>query len=275
MKNFIIAFIVFLGWFYLGSRYYLCHVKQLCNPPAAETVVSESPAKNYDTETFNGFVIRKESDSVSLASGGEKLEKSIFDFLNKEQSQEVLITGYHRPEEGDSTGLKRAANLRKHLVTYGINPDRIAIASAEDYYQYDSRGYFYGGMTLEYRDIPNERKVIIEEGIANKILYSHFGSKEFVPDNTLVGYAEELKNYLNKYPEKKVLITGHTDNIGSAKTNEWVGMQRAKNVMNYLVEEGVPQEKIEALSKGPHEPIESNATPEGREKNRRIEIKVD
>ncbi|RAV29098.1 OmpA family protein [Sinomicrobium soli] len=278
MKNFIIAFIVFSIWFFLGSRYYFCHIKKLCETSPQETVVRdtlpEPLRKNYDTEAFSGFIIRKESDSVSLSGPGEKLEKGIFDFLNREQAQELLITGYYRPEEKDSLGLRRAANLKDHLVAYGINPDRIDITAAEDYYNYDSRGYFFGGITLKYRDIPDARKAIIEKGITNKILYSRFGSEQFVPDNTLVGYTEELRNYLQRYPEKKAVITGHTDNIGTAAANEWVGMQRARNVMHYLVGEGIPREKLEALSRGPHDPIESNATPEGRRKNRRIEIKV-
>ena len=56
--------------------------------------------------------------------------------------------------------------------------------------------------------------------------------------------------------------------------NDWYGMERAKNVKQYLVSQGIDGSRLFASSKGELEPIESNATLEGRRKNRRIEIKI-
>ena len=83
-----------------------------------------------------------------------------------------------------------------------------------------------------------------------------------------------MRNYLSKYPLKKVLVTGHTDAVGSPEANEWFGAERAKNVTKYFVSQGIDKNKITSLSKGQTQPIATNATSEGRAKNRRIEIKI-
>ena len=83
-----------------------------------------------------------------------------------------------------------------------------------------------------------------------------------------------LKNIMDKNPDVKVTITGHTDNVGSAAANMKLSQNRANNIKKMLVEKGIPANRIAAIGKGETEPAESNATPEGRAKNRRIEITI-
>lgn len=83
-----------------------------------------------------------------------------------------------------------------------------------------------------------------------------------------------LKNIMDKHPEIKVTITGHTDNVGSAASNMRLSQNRANNIKKMLVEKGIPADRITTVGKGETEPIESNNTPEGRAKNRRIEITI-
>ncbi|MGS2761208.1 OmpA family protein [Sinomicrobium sp. M5D2P9] len=284
MKNFLIAFIFFLMWSALGTWVYTCQVKNLCidlqeketvvTPPKDTIPAREKYGSDFALEQFDDFSIISGTDSVIISDKSVKIEKLLFDFLNKNQDKELLITGQYNKTEKKSLGLARAETLRKRFVAYGINPDRIVTESAGKDFSFDPQNQYRGGIELKYQDLTEDRNALIEEGITNKILYSHFGSEKFQPDNTLQAYAEELKNYLDKYPEKEVVITGHTDNVGSDEANKWIGMQRAKNVMEYLVSTGISEEKLEVLSKGSDEPLESNNTLEGRRKNRRIEIKV-
>jgi outer membrane protein OmpA-like peptidoglycan-associated protein len=83
-----------------------------------------------------------------------------------------------------------------------------------------------------------------------------------------------LKNIMDKHPEVKVTITGHTDNVGKPESNMKLSQNRANNIKKMLVEKGIPANRITAIGKGENEPVESNATPEGRAKNRRIEITI-
>ena len=70
----------------------------------------------------------------------------------------------------------------------------------------------------------------------------------------------------------KVIITGYTDSIGSDAYNLKLGQRRAESVKQCLVDRGIPATRIITKSKGKADPVASNATEEGRQANRRVEI---
>lgn len=70
-------------------------------------------------------------------------------------------------------------------------------------------------------------------------------------------------------------VQGHTDNIGSEKINLKLGQERADNVMRYLnMEQGIPLNRMSAVSYGEYKPIADNKTPAGRAENRRVTLVV-
>ena len=71
-----------------------------------------------------------------------------------------------------------------------------------------------------------------------------------------------------------VEVQGHTDNTGKYEQNVKISQQRAEAVMNYLIEKGVPAERLSAVGYGPDVPIADNKTKAGRAKNRRVEFKI-
>jgi OOP family OmpA-OmpF porin len=73
-----------------------------------------------------------------------------------------------------------------------------------------------------------------------------------------------------------VVIEGHTDNVGSAETNMRLSKERAAAVADYLSAQGVKRDRMIVIGYGEDKPVspDSNATPEGRAKNRRVEIVV-
>lgn len=85
--------------------------------------------------------------------------------------------------------------------------------------------------------------------------------------NTIVKNLQADKNL-------KVLITGHTDNIGKESVNIRYGKQRAETLKKLLVKRGAPAAQISTASKGPKEPVASNDTEEGRYQNRRAVITI-
>lgn len=87
-------------------------------------------------------------------------------------------------------------------------------------------------------------------------------------------FLDELAKTLQAHPKMTVLVTGHTDNAGNAKTNETLSAARAKAVMVQLVKLGVPPDRVTAMGKGMSEPIASNDTAQGRTVNRRVDILV-
>lgn len=75
--------------------------------------------------------------------------------------------------------------------------------------------------------------------------------------------------------DAEITVVGHTDSQGKADMNDRLSQARALSVKNYLVTQGIANDRITAVGKGQTEPIASNDTPEGRANNRRVEIVVD
>ncbi len=84
----------------------------------------------------------------------------------------------------------------------------------------------------------------------------------------------DIIHYLDNVDSAKLAVTGYTDNVGSAAKNVTIGQERADFAKQYLEKNGIAGAKISSASKGPENPIASNATPEGKAKNRRTEVKI-
>jgi len=82
----------------------------------------------------------------------------------------------------------------------------------------------------------------------------------------------QLQGLMEKYPGSRISIQGHTDNVGDSLMNERLSVSRASSVKNWLVERGIAPSRFETQGYGQTRPIATNSTPEGREKNRRLEF---
>jgi opacity protein-like surface antigen len=81
-------------------------------------------------------------------------------------------------------------------------------------------------------------------------------------------------DFLKRNPDIAVEIQGHTDNIGHEGYNQRLSEKRANAVMNYLIEKGIPKERLSAKGYGFSVPMASNETKEGRARNRRVQFSV-
>jgi OOP family OmpA-OmpF porin len=77
---------------------------------------------------------------------------------------------------------------------------------------------------------------------------------------------------LNKDPELKIEIQGHTDNTGTRRYNQTLSEKRARAVMEYITNKGIDEDRLSAVGYGPDRPIADNSTAEGRALNRRTQI---
>ena len=125
------------------------------------------------------------------------------------------------------------------------------------------------------QNIPGATITRVGEGIAvsfpSGILYP-FNSTEILPagkDNL-----RQLATSLDKYPNSDVLIVGHTDSVGTDAYNLDLSQRRALAASAYLQSLGVPAARLQTQGKGESEPIASNDTDDGRQRNRRVEIAI-
>jgi outer membrane protein OmpA-like peptidoglycan-associated protein len=84
----------------------------------------------------------------------------------------------------------------------------------------------------------------------------------------------KVAGILTVYQQFNVSIEGNTDNTGSAEHNMKLSQQRADNVMNFLVEQGIDASRLTAKGLGMTMPIADNSTKEGRQKNRRVDLVI-
>lgn len=121
---------------------------------------------------------------------------------------------------------------------------------------------------------PPKRVVVTEKKLELKeMVFFDTGKTTIKPES--YSLLDEVAQTLKDHPEvKHVSIEGHTDNVGSSKTNTRLSKGRAEAVRAYLVKKGVPAATLDAKGYGPSKPIADNKTPEGREKNRRVEFMI-
>lgn len=85
----------------------------------------------------------------------------------------------------------------------------------------------------------------------------------------------EVKLVIEQHPEiVKVEVQGHTDDVGKAQFNATLSQARAESVRQWLISRGVPPEKVVAKGYGASMPVASNATSDGRQKNRRVQFVI-
>jgi flagellar motor protein MotB len=108
-----------------------------------------------------------------------------------------------------------------------------------------------------------------------------FRSGQIVLSESVMNTIDRLVREINSYPGARVVIEGHTDNVpiraaqGSRYyDNMELSFLRAKAVADLLVKNGIARERISVTGYGDARPIDTNDTPEGRARNRRVEVRL-
>lgn len=119
---------------------------------------------------------------------------------------------------------------------------------------------------VDYFDINSENKVILRN-----VLFD-FDSTNFRKSS--LPELQILHNYLSTNPDIKILITGHTDNEGSAEYNEHLSLHRAMAIKHCLVKNGIESSRISCAGKGFDAPVENNSNEYNKSVNRRVEFEI-
>ena len=106
------------------------------------------------------------------------------------------------------------------------------------------------------------------------MIYFDFDDASFKNDSIIDNSVIEFKEWLDKNSESMLTITGHSDNMGTLKYNQILGLERAQAVQNYFQSKGIDATKLMVASEGESQPINDQTTEEGRAKNRRVVITI-
>ena len=120
-------------------------------------------------------------------------------------------------------------------------------------------------------DIPLKPIEVNAAVVLNNIFF-HSARYDLLPESTTE--LDKLVQLLKENPSMTIEISGHTDSIGNAEGNRILSLNRAQAVVGYLKEKGISVERLSTKGYGADRPVASNATADGRARNRRTEMKI-
>ena len=137
-------------------------------------------------------------------------------------------------------------------------------------------GYAFASQYVSAKDTSNEKPIKqdielkkLEVGAQYTINDIFFNTNSYEINDTIKSVLAEFSDYLKKSPRLHVALHGHTDNIGNPAANITLSENRARTCYNFLVDQGIDKSRLSSKGFGETKPIASNASEEGRAKNRR------
>lgn len=127
-------------------------------------------------------------------------------------------------------------------------------------------------------DVPSDRIVKLLEAIEPSMEFAikplHYESDSVTVDDASKPMLEMFASYLLDNPDIKIRVRGHTDTIGGPEYNLVLSRDRAEEIVNYLVAQGVDPDRLSSIGYGQSRPLGDPSTPEGQYKNRRVEFSI-
>lgn len=287
-----LAWILLIGWIGGSTYWHVCKIKQLCDGPTASAnlpayAISPLSIKDGDKlnlETASNFGFKKSMAEPNYMNVKKELD-SLTVYLKGNPGRKVTITGLYSSLEKNPTafadlGLARADALKQYLVQAGVPVGQLGTASRMVDLAFSpddsTHGMEFGFDSLL---IPKTEEALAaaekyEDVFKPLDLYFKTGSADYIKTADNQKFLEEAKTYLAAHKDKKLALTGHTDNVGADDKNLTLSGNRAEAVKATFVKFGIASAQLATDAKGETQPKASNDTPEGRKANRRVSIVI-
>ncbi len=266
---------LFLIWGAGSTYFYVCKIKGFCSeqPKKEWTKPTDEKPKIEENKPVDVVYFDKNSDKPVVADSLQWTAevKSLAEL--KAEGKKLFVYGSYYKDETNNTkyenlGLARASQL-KNMLSSSIDTSYIL-----------TKAKLMGGNSpikiKGFNDLFHWRTYnnFVKEGEESVLLYFPFNSTKELTNKQILNYLDELANKLKANKSLLVNLTGHTDNIGNEQSNLKLSKKRADRIKNILVKKGVEISQITSKGMGESEPIADNSSEQGRQKNRRVEIKI-
>jgi OmpA-OmpF porin, OOP family len=224
--------------------------------------------KQDDDRTLDRVLFKTWDGSSEMSGGGvfggdgsERAKGRVKDAQNKPFTARIMVDGKYAKVYMNGTRVANVPNAnlgRANKIYVGFDGSS------------DNPAYF-----RNFRVAAGGRKLydaIAEKGrVATQGIYFATGSDAIRPESAPT--LKEIGAMLADHGDLKLTIEGHTDNVGSAASNQSLSEKRAEAVRQYLIEKhSIDGARLTAKGLGSTKPVGSNDTPEGRQNNRRVEL---
>jgi len=212
--------------------------------------------------------------AASLAAAG-CVSQGTYDKLESDKNQEIAALKKDKTslEQQKASLEQQQAESKKQIAALEQQKAQLQTASQQDKSQYDA---LVRNLTEEVKKGElqvRQYKNMLTVDVAEQLF---FDSGRADLKDTGKAVLKKVGEALKGYEDKVIRVVGHTDNV-PIKTkvfpSNWeLSVARATTVVRYLQETGIPPERMVASGRAEYQPVAENDTPEGRKKNRRIEI---
>lgn len=288
-----LAWILLFGWIGGSTYWHVCKIKQLCDGPTA-SVGSGAPT-GYVIPPLNisddgklalssdmNFGFKKSMSAPNYANVKAELD-SLASYLKANTGRKTIITGLYSSIEQNSTsfenlGVARADAVKQYLIAAGVPSGQVGTAGKLVDLTFSPEDSTHG---LEFSfagfDIPQTVEGLADAEKYKDLfqpmdLYFKTNSTDYIKTADNDKFVKEAIDYLAKNKDKKVVMTGHTDNVGEDDKNMALSEKRAGQVKAALVAMGIAADQLVTEAKGETQPKMSNDNPDGRQANRRVSI---
>lgn len=244
------------------------------------------PGRDYQIQVKStGYALLMDSLKLPKSSKGDEINKD-FNLSRLDRSRMSVLKGrvYDASSKKPLTGLISITEYGgQPVIIYQKegNYDCVVFNGALHTMVVDVPGYMTFTQEIHVPDSSKKYELIVdvplvkaERGakiVLNNIFFD-FNKSTLRPSS--FRSLNSLLSMMKRYPEMSIEISGHTDNVGSMAYNQKLSESRALIVKDYLVRNGISSKRIGAYGRSFRQPIASNDTHEGRQLNRRTEIKI-
>ncbi|MGV6828467.1 MAG: OmpA family protein [Flavobacteriales bacterium] len=219
----------------------------------------------------------RDSISLIIPDSLKIFNSKINNYLAEHPNKEVQISSIYSPLEElqeDNAGALRGNIIKNMLVEEGIPLEKMVVKPIIKNISFSKNDTIKNCIYFNFKPLDTNRIVKnkkVKKYIKN--IYPTFAKNGILANQELYDLLDEIDSLKGKFPDLKITIIGHTDNIGNAIDNYHVGLKYAQQVRWFLISKaGLKRNQIKALSKGESKPIESNKSQKERKLNRRIEV---
>ncbi len=241
------------------------HAKAVYNGLLNSEVVGKSHSSTLGLQLGVRYrLLRKPSDKISSEDLGQ-LEREEAERLAQEQAEKERL----EREEAERLAQEQAEKERlereeaERLAQEQAERERLEREEAERLAQEQAEKERLEKLRNSLRDAVDAM---------NPYGFGNCGSLS--PESASTVLVDNLAKAMMECPDARILVTGHTCNIGSAEVNKVYAQKRADWLRDELVKRGVPRDRVETDSKWFTEPLVPNTSEANRRKNRRLEVKI-
>jgi len=180
-------------------------------------------------------------------------------------ANEKILTAQAKEEIANGTAQRQAVLMQARERESQRSADQAGEANR----QADASAQRVDSLEAELADLKVQKT---ERGLVLTLGDVLFDTGQATLKSSAYGTLDRLATALREKSERKVLIEGHTDNVGSDESNQGLSERRAQSVQSALMQRDVARSQVTALGKGENFPIASNDSADGRQSNRRVEL---